>query len=125
MKSASIISRRSVRLLQLVAALAVPCVANAAEERDIQFPDIPGYRTLKGDFHQHTTFSDGKVWPHVRVEESVQDGLDAMAVTDHLEWQPHRGDLPNPDRNRPFEIARDAARLPAGLSEVDYWLIEQ
>jgi hypothetical protein len=111
--------------LAVVLSLALTASSPAADERAIQFPDIPGYRTLKGDFHQHTTFSDGKVWPHVRVEESVRDGLDAMAITDHLEWQPHRRDLPHPDRNRPFEIARDAASLPAGLSEGDYWIIEQ
>lgn len=99
--------------------------AAAAEDRAIRFPDIPGYRTLKADFHQHTAFSDGKVWPHIRVEESVRDGLDALAITDHLEWQPHGADLPNPDRNRAFDIARHAASYPAGLSEGDYWLLEQ
>jgi hypothetical protein len=99
--------------------------APAAEHRIIRFPDIPGYRTLKGDFHQHTVFSDGKVWPNIRVEEGMRDGLDAMSVTEHLEWQPHQDDLPNPNRNRSFEIARQAASLPAGMSEGDYWLLEQ
>ena len=28
-----------------------------------RLPDIPGYITLKGDFHMHTPFSDGTVWP--------------------------------------------------------------
>jgi hypothetical protein len=99
--------------------------APAADDRIIRFPDIPGYRTLKGDFHQHTVFSDGKVWPNIRVEEGTRDGLDAMAITEHLEWQPHQADLPNPDRNRSYEIAHQAASLPAGMSEGDYWLIEQ
>lgn len=89
------------------------------------FPDIPNYLTLKGDFHQHTVFSDGKVWPNVRVEESVRDGLDALAITDHLEWQPHMVDLPNPDRNRAYAIAQHAANFPPGLSEGDYWILEQ
>lgn len=106
-------------------ALALGTSAQAAENRTIRFPDIPGYRTLKADFHQHTAFSDGKVWPNIRVEESVRDGLDAMAITDHLEWQPHGVDLANPDRNRAFEIALYASRYPAGMSEGDYWLLEQ
>lgn len=105
--------------------LSVLAGAQAAADRIIRFPDIPGYRTLRGDFHQHTVFSDGKVWPNLRVEECVRDGLDAMAITDHLEWQPHLSDLPNPDRNRSHLIAQMAASLPAGLSEGDYWLIEQ
>lgn len=105
--------------------LALLIGASAEGDRAIRFPDISGYQTLVGDFHQHTVFSDGRVWPNIRVEESVRDGLDAMAITDHLEWQPHQGDIPNLNRNRGYEIALQAANLPPGLSEGDYWLIEQ
>ena len=38
----------------------------------IDFPDIPGYKTLKCEFHQHTVFSDGSVWPEIRVAEAVR-----------------------------------------------------
>ncbi len=107
------------------ALLALLPAALASANRNIRFPDIPGYLTLKADFHQHTVFSDGRVWPNVRVEECVRCGLDAMAVTDHLEWQPHGNDLPHPDRNRGFELAQLAASLPAGMSEGDYWIVEQ
>ncbi|HEX7072131.1 MAG TPA: Sb-PDE family phosphodiesterase, partial [Rhodothermales bacterium] len=72
-------------------------------------PDIPGYQTLTMDLHLHTVFSDGSVWPSIRVEEAIRDGLDAIAITDHLEYQPHRADIPNPDRNRSFDIAREVA----------------
>jgi hypothetical protein len=62
------------------------------------------------DFHQHTVFSDGYVWPSIRVAEALTDGLDAIAITDHIEYQPHKDDLPNPDLNRAFDIAlKDAA----------------
>ncbi|MCB9279801.1 MAG: PHP domain-containing protein [Lewinellaceae bacterium] len=74
--------------------------------RKIEFPDIPGYRTLKCDFHIHTVFSDGNVWPTIRVEEALKDGLDAISMTDHIEYQPHKDDIPHPDRNRSFEIAK-------------------
>ncbi len=113
------------RAISGVILLVAATILSGADDRVIRFPDIPGYRTLKGDFHQHTVFSDGKVWPNIRVEEGIRDGLDAMSITEHLEWQPHRADLPNPDRNRSFEIAHQAASLPAGMSEGDYWLIEQ
>jgi len=60
----------------------------------IKIPDIPGYITLKCDFHIHTVFSDGTVWPHIRAEEAWREGLDAIAITDHIEYQPHKEDLP-------------------------------
>ena len=34
---------------------------NHDDGRKINFPDIPGYKTLLCDFHQHTVFSDGSV----------------------------------------------------------------
>lgn len=80
-----------------------------AGSRKIEFPDVAGYKTLKVDFHQHTVFSDGEVWPSIRAQEAARDGLDAIAITDHLEYQPHRADLPHTDRNRGFEIASEAA----------------
>jgi 3',5'-nucleoside bisphosphate phosphatase len=52
----------------------------------IEIPDIPGYFTMKCDFHMHTVFSDGKVWPDIRVHEAIAEGLDAIAITDHVEY---------------------------------------
>lgn len=80
------------------------------QNRIIEFPDIPGYITLKCDFHQHTVFSDGSVWPDIRVQEALKDGLDAISITDHIEYQPHRDDIPHPDRNRPYQIALASAK---------------
>lgn len=82
----------------------------SAVERIIKFPDLPGYKTMKCDFHQHTVFSDGNVWPNIRVEEASKDGLDAIAITDHIEYQRHGEDIPNPDRNRSYQIAKEAAK---------------
>jgi len=81
--------------------------ANAARSTD--FPDIAGAVTLVTDLHTHSVFSDGHVWPRIRVEESLRDGLDAMAVTEHLEYQPHRVDLPHQDRNRAVAESEAAA----------------
>jgi len=71
----------------------------------VRIPDIPGYLTLKCDFHIHTVFSDGSVWPTVRSEEAWREGLDAIAITDHIEYQPHKDDLPT-NHNRAFDVAR-------------------
>jgi len=76
--------------------------------RKIEFPNIPGYRTLKCDFHMHTVFSDGNVWPSIRTQEAVKDGLDAISLTEHLEYQPHKDDIPHPDRNRAHNIAENS-----------------
>ncbi|MCP3931799.1 MAG: PHP domain-containing protein [Bacteroidetes bacterium] len=81
-----------------------------AHGREIVFPNVPGYETLKCDFHQHTVFSDGSVWPDIRIQEAMKDGLDAVSMTDHLEYQPHRDDIPHPDRNRSYEVALKSAK---------------
>ncbi len=76
---------------------------------EIQFPDIPGYITLVGDFHTHTVFSDGMVWPTVRLDEAVREGLDALAISDHIEYQPHKDDIPT-KHNRPYELVNNSAK---------------
>lgn len=80
------------------------------KDRIIQFPDVAGYKTLKCDFHIHTVFSDGQVWPNIRVQEAVRDGLDAISLTEHLEYQPHKEDMIHTDRNRSLAIAKEAAK---------------
>ena len=94
--------------LAVTAMLGVVAAAGAsAQDRRIDFPDVPGYQTLVIDLHTHSVFSDGTVWPSVRVDESQRDGLDLLAVTEHLEYQPHSDDIPHPDRNRSFTLARE------------------
>jgi hypothetical protein len=60
---------------------------NETNTPKIQIPDIPGYISMKCDFHMHTIFSDGTVWPTVRVQEALAEGLDAISITDHVEWK--------------------------------------
>jgi hypothetical protein len=69
------------------------------------FPDIGGYQTLVCDFHTHTVFSDGEVWPTVRVHEAKREHIDVIAITDHIEYLPHRNDLPK-NLNRSYDIAK-------------------
>jgi len=73
--------------------------------RIINIPEIPGYQTLKCDFHMHTVFSDGTVWPTVRIQEAWEEGLDAISITDHIEYLPHSKDIVS-DHNRAYEIAK-------------------
>jgi predicted metal-dependent phosphoesterase TrpH len=73
----------------------------------INIPDIKGYQTLKCDFHIHTVFSDGQEWPSMRVNEAWNDGLDAIAITDHIEYRPNK-DIVVSDFNKSYEIAKRA-----------------
>lgn len=97
------------RLLSIICSLFLFIILPKAQPHRyrtlINFPDLPGFITLKCDLHMHTIFSDGLVWPTVRVEEAWREGLDVIALTDHIEYQPHRQDV-SQDRNRPYEIAR-------------------
>jgi len=91
-------------LLSLSFALAV-----SGQRKIIRLPDLPGYVTLKCDLHLHTVFSDGLVWPTIRVDEAVRDGLDAIAITDHLEYTPFQEFVKN-DPNAPWKICEGYAK---------------
>ena len=82
--------------------------AQQNSRKDISIPDIRGYFTMKCDFHTHSVFSDGSVWPSVRPQEAWLEGLDALAMTDHIEYLPHKSDILT-DHNRPYEIAGSSA----------------
>lgn len=75
---------------------------------EINVPDILEYQTLKCDFHMHTVFSDGEVWPTIRVDEAWREGLDAISLTEHIEYRPHEEDVIG-DHNRAYEIAKSRA----------------
>ncbi len=99
----------------LVASLSLVGAAQAQTRTrtELPFPDLPGFVTLRCDFHMHSVFSDGNVWPTVRAEEAWRDGLDAIALTDHIEYAPHKNEIPV-NHARPYEIAR-AHGEPLGL----------
>jgi hypothetical protein len=72
--------------------------------KDMMVPDILEFKTLKCDFHIHTVFSDGNVWPTIRVDEAWSMGYDAISITDHIEYQPHKEYIPV-QHNAGYEIA--------------------
>lgn len=81
--------------------------------KHINIPNIDGYITLKGDFHMHTVFSDGTVWPTLRVQEAWSEGLDAIAITDHIKPKSRinkrRKKYTTGDHNTPYEVAKKTA----------------
>ena len=54
---------------------------------EIVLPQVNGYNIYKADLHTHSAFSDGSVLPEYRVKEAWIDGLDVMAVTEHIEYR--------------------------------------
>ncbi|MGK4224859.1 Sb-PDE family phosphodiesterase [Parabacteroides distasonis] len=76
--------------------------------KEIRLPEIDGYHLLKCDFHIHTMFSDGIVWPTLRVQEAWEEGLDAIAITEHIEGQPARPHI-GKGHNNSFDIAKEEA----------------
>lgn len=102
-------------ILSMFVAAAASFSVSATTPNKIVIPNIEGYKTLKGDFHIHTVFSDATVWPTTRVQEALWEGLDVIAITDHvdsrLQKQIKAGlfDAEKCDRDRSFEIARKAA----------------
>jgi hypothetical protein len=75
---------------------------------NLMIPDVNGYKVLKCDFHMHTLFSDGRVWPTIRNQEVWEEGLDAYAITDHIEYSPFKEDV-RIDHNRGHELLKDVA----------------
>ena len=60
---------------------------------------------ISSDLHIHSVFSDGAVWPTIRVDEAIRDSIDLISLTEHLEYQSHLSDIPHTNRNRSFQIA--------------------
>ncbi len=102
-------TRQKIILSILLVNLLFAAFALGQSKREINFPDILGYKTLKCDLHIHTVFSDGSVWPPVRVDEAWREGLDVISITDHIEYQPHDQDVPT-NHGRSHEIAVSRAR---------------
>jgi hypothetical protein len=79
------------------------------KKNSLKLPVVPGYELLKCDFHMHSVFSDGMVWPTTRVLEAYQEGLDAIALTEHIEYRPKLDDFSTKDHLRSYHIAEKTA----------------
>ena len=87
-------------LLTLIAIVAFAATAVAQKKNDVMLPvhtgrhrqeiilpQVMGYNIYKADLHTHTIYSDGSVTPSWRLREAWFDGLDIIAITDHIEYR--------------------------------------
>lgn len=54
---------------------------------NIVLPQVNGYTPYKADLHIHSIYSDAHVTPQLRVREAWNDGLDVLALTEHIEYR--------------------------------------
>lgn len=88
--------------------------------KEIVLPSqVNGYNVYKADLHTHSVYSDGLVTPQFRVKEAWLDGLDIMAVTEHIEYRPFESEMKEylggekePDLNAAVRLAQ---------KEAEYW----
>ena len=78
-------------------------------DRSMSCPDTKEYLTISTDLHTHSVFSDGHVWPNIRVAEARKDNIDVLAITEHLEYQPHIMHIPHENRNAAYIEAKRSA----------------
>ena len=62
-------------------------LAEKGVRNEIYIPQVMGYNVYKADLHTHTIYSDGDMTPALRVNEAWCDGLDIIAITDHMEYR--------------------------------------
>lgn len=60
---------------------------------NIVLPQVNGSNIYKADLHIHTFYSDGHVSPEFRVIEAWNDGLDVLAITEHIEYRSLERDM--------------------------------
>ena len=68
-------------------------VHTGKHRQEIIIPQISGYNVYTADLHTHTIYSDGNITPSLRVREAWSDGLDILAITDHIEYRRVERDL--------------------------------
>lgn len=62
--------------------------------KEIVLPcQVNGYNVYKADLHAHSVYSDGSVTPQFRVKEAWLDGLDILAITEHIEYRPFEKEM--------------------------------
>jgi hypothetical protein len=70
-----------------------PAYNPGSYRHEIVLPQVNGYTIYKADLHTHSIYSDGDATPEWRVKEAWYDGLDVLAITEHVEYRRHEGNM--------------------------------
>ena len=81
-------------------------LVNYSQTRKLFFSNPSDTHIISSDLHIHTVFSDGEVWPSIRIKEARRDSLDLISMTEHLEYLSYKNDLKITDRNRSYNISK-------------------
>ena len=88
---------------------------NKEVRKEIILPQVRGLNIYKADLHTHTIFSDAHVTPEYRVQEAWRDGLDVIAITEHIEYRGYEQTM----------IDFLSGYLPAGTKAVNTNLLDK
>ncbi|MBR4148906.1 MAG: histidinol-phosphatase, partial [Rikenellaceae bacterium] len=66
---------------------------NSSQRVEFVLPEVNGYNIYRADLHTHSIYSDGDCTPEFRVREAWYDGLEVLAITEHVEYRRHEGNM--------------------------------
>ena len=88
--------------------------------QEVILPNVNGYTPYKADLHIHSTHTDGVVNIKGRMEEAWCDGLDVIAMTDHLSIRPvPEYGQPTPDSAKAKRGSKAAKAMEESLKYAD------
>ena len=90
-----------------------------SQKRKVFFNSPQGNYLISSDLHIHSVFSDGEVWPSIRVKEARRDSIDLISLTEHLEYLSYRNDIIIPDRNRSYIVSKGLLQKEEVLTVVN------
>lgn len=100
----------------------IPVGVNSQPRKEIILPDVNGYTPYRVDFHTHTVYSDGQLKVAARMKEAWRDGLDVIALTDHMgvkmpaqSGQTTSAELKTKKGKRPQTSVNQAVKAAPGL----------
>ena len=99
--------------------LIIACISSYSQKRKVFFSSPSDTYIISSDLHIHTVFSDGEVWPSIRIKEARRDSLDLISMTEHLEYLSYKNDLIITDRNRSYNISKSLLTIDEPLMIVN------
>ncbi|MFL6274942.1 MAG: DNA polymerase/3'-5' exonuclease PolX [Blastocatellia bacterium] len=88
-------------------------LGEVAAARDNRLPELIGIEDMRGDFHMHTTWSDGQNSIREMIEAARRRGYQYIAITDHTQ------STSIANGNTPAELLKEIEEIDAAAREYD------